>query len=232
MSIIDKISIFKKKVRSKKTSYSFGGVDLIVDYFFKNRKKGVYLDIGCQHPVSNNNTYLLYKRGWRGVNIDLDKKNIHLFNLSRFDDLNINAAISSKKTNKKLFFYHAGSAINTLEKTNAKLQKAKYKEIKTVITTTINDILITTPYKKIDYVSIDVEGHELDVLKGFNLKKYLPDIVSIEFLDFSMKKLEFKNNKLNNVLSSKIYKYMIKNGYSFINWCHADLIFVRNKIRD
>ena len=232
MFLIDKISIFKKKLKSKKTSYSFGGVDLIIDYFFKNKKKGVYLDIGCQHPVANNNTYLLFKRGWNGINIDLDKKNIHLFDLSRPHDLNINATISAKKTKKKLFFYHPGSPINTIEESNAKFQKAKYKEIKVVTTTTINDILTTTHYKKIDYVSIDVEGHEHDVLKGFNLKKYLPDIISVEFLDFSMKRLEFKNNKINKVINSNIYKHIIKNGYSFINWSHADLIFVRNKIRD
>ena len=70
------------------------------------------------------------------------------------------------------------------------------------------------------------------MLKGFNLKKDLPDIISVEFLDFSMKRLEFKNNKINKVINSNIYKHLIKNGYSFINWSHADLIFVRNKIRD
>ena len=73
--VIDYISIFKRKLKYKKNSYSFNGVDLIIDYIFKNKKNGFYLDIGCQHPVSNNNTYLLFKRGWSGINIDLDEKN-------------------------------------------------------------------------------------------------------------------------------------------------------------
>ena len=68
------ISIFKRKFKYEKNSYSFNSVDLIVDYIFKNKKNGFYLDVGAQHPISNNNTYLLFKRGWRGINIDLDQK--------------------------------------------------------------------------------------------------------------------------------------------------------------
>ena len=78
-----KISLFKRKIKSEKKSYSFGGCDLIIDYIFKSKNKGFYIDVGCQHPISNNNTYLLYKKGWSGINIDLDKKNINLFDLER-----------------------------------------------------------------------------------------------------------------------------------------------------
>ena len=48
------------------------GIDMIVNDIFKNKKKGVFIDVGCHHPFINNNTYLLYKKGWRGINIDLD----------------------------------------------------------------------------------------------------------------------------------------------------------------
>ena len=86
--------------------------------------------------------------------------------------------------------------------------------------------------KIIDYLNIDVEGHELDVLEGFNIEKYKPKVVSIEYLDFSLKKLEFKNNNIKNVLKSDIYQYFVNNNYSFVSWNHADLIFVSNEIRD
>ena len=81
-------------------------------------------------------------------------------------------------------------------------------------------------------MNIDVEGHEIDVLNGFDIKKYSPEIVSIEYLDLKMKRLEFKNNDLKNVLNSEIYKYMVFNGFSLINWNHADLIFINNNFRD
>jgi len=227
-----KISILKRKILYKKISYSYGGVDLLVDYIFKNKKKGLYVDVGAQHPVSNNNTYLLYKRGWRGINIDLDIENIKLHNLVRQNDLNLCEAISSKSKELDLFFYHDKSPINTVEKIVADSQKAKVKQIKKIKTTTLNKILDANDIKHINYLNIDVEGHEIHVLKGLDLIKYKPDVISIEYLDLTMKKLEFKNNNIDNVLNSPLYKYMIQNNYSLVNWNHADLIFTNNNFKD
>ena len=232
MFLIDFLSILKKKLNCYKRSYSFGSVDLLINYYFKNKKKGIYLDVGCQHPVSNNNTYLLFKKGWSGINIDLDQKSIELFNLVRNNDINLNTAVSSSVTEKKLFFYHDKSAINTLDEDVSNFQSAKVKEIRNVKTNTLNNILNENNIKKIDYLNIDVEGHEIDVLNGFDIKKYSPEIVSIEYLDLKMKRLEFKNNDLKNVVNSEIYKYMDSNGFSLINWNHADLIFINNNFRD
>ena len=88
----------------KKKSYSFGGCDLLIDYIFKSKNNGFYLDVGCQHPISNNNTYLLFKKGWNGINVDLDKKNIELFNFHRPKDKNICACVSSKEGYMDMFF--------------------------------------------------------------------------------------------------------------------------------
>ena len=57
-----------------KKSYSLSNVDLVIERIFKNKKKGIFIDVGCNHPIKyNNNTYLLYKKGWNGINIDLDQ---------------------------------------------------------------------------------------------------------------------------------------------------------------
>jgi FkbM family methyltransferase len=231
-NLINKFSIFKKKIFYKKNSYSFGGVDLLVNYLFKNINKGTYIDVGAQNPVSNNNTYLLYKRGWNGINIDLDLKNIELFNLTRNTDINICAALSSSTNEVNLYFYHEKSSINTIEKKIANLHEAKFKEIKKIKTITLNAVVEDTKLNKINYLNIDVEGHELEVLKGFDLIKHKPDVISVEYLDLKMKKLEFKNNNLNSVLSSELYKHMIENNYSLINWSHADLIFINNQLKN
>ena len=63
-----------------KTSYSISNVDLIIDRMFANKSKGNFIDLGCNHPIKFNNTYLLYKRGWRGLNIDLHQTSINEFN--------------------------------------------------------------------------------------------------------------------------------------------------------
>ena len=231
--IINYISILKRKYKYKKTSYSLNGVDLIIDYIFKDKKKGFYLDIGAQHPISNNNTFLLFKKGWKGINIDLDKKNIDLFKIARPKDINLNYAISDVKKEVDLFFYHESSPINTLSKNVSSFQKAKVKEIKKIQTKVLNDVLNDINLQNhIDYMNIDVEGYEDQVLKGFNIQKFKPSVVSIEYLDLNMKKLEFRNNDINNLLNSDLYKYFIQNNYYFVNWLHGDLIFVHKNFRD
>ena len=227
---IDKLSILKKKIYSPKKSYSFGGCDLLVDYIFKTKKRGFYLDVGCQHPVSNNNTYLLYKRGWNGMNIDLDPKNIRLFNLERPDEINICKCVSSDNSKKDLFFFHPGSPINSLEKKTTK-DKSNFT-LKKIKTYTLNSILEDHKILDIDYFNLDVEGHEIDILKDFDIKHYKPKVISVEFIDYQMKKLEFKNNDINRVLQSDLYKYFISNDYHFVNWSHADLIFVHKDFKD
>jgi len=232
-NLYNHIRILKRKYQSKKISYSLSSVDLIVDYIFKYKNDGLYIDVGCQHPISNNNTYILYKKGWNGINIDLDKKNIDLFNISRPDDTNINIAVSDKSGNVNLFYYHDGSPINTINSQNADYQKNKFKKIKLIKSETLNKILANINFnKKVDYLNIDVEGHELNVLKGFNILKYRPSIISIEYLDYEMKQLELKNNNLENIINSNIYKYLIQNKYFFVNWVHGDLIFAHKNFRD
>ena len=231
--LIDHISIFKRKLKYKKNSYSFNSVDLIINYIFKEQKNGFYLDVGAQHPISNNNTFLLFKKGWRGINIDLDKKNIDLFKIARPKDTNLNFAISDSEEEIDLFFYHDASPINTLSKKVANFQDAKITKIKKIQTKVLDNVLKDLNiHDHIDYMNIDVEGHEDQVLKGFNIKKYKPSVISVEYLDLNMKKLEFKNNNIQMLLDSNIYKYFIENNYHFVNWLHGDLIFVHEDFRD
>ena len=228
--IRNKISFIKRKYKSEKKSYSFGGCDLLVNYLFKSQNIGFYVDVGCQHPITNNNTYLLHQRKWKGINIDLDETNIELFNSHRPNDINICACLSSKEQIKDLYFFHNGSPINSIEKKTV-LNKKNFS-IKKIKTSTLNSILHSQKTNKIDYLNIDVEGHELDVLNGLDLNYFKPTVISVEFLDFSMIKMEFKNNNLTNVVNSDLYNFFIQNDYHFVNWLHGDLIFVHKDFRD
>ena len=223
-----------RKYRSRKISYSLTSIDLLIAHIFKNQKKGFFVDVGCNHPVYNNNTYLMYKKGWRGINIDLDKKSIDLFNLYRKYDCNRNIAVSSKFEDAELYFYHEKSPINTINKKSADFQKAQPKVIKKIKTHTLNSIITGSPFfdKKIDFLTVDVEGHELEVLKGFDFKKYSPKIIVIEYLDLSLQKLEINNFNFHNVLSSPVYQYLIENNYTLVNWIHSDLVFIGSNYRD
>ncbi|MDC3403812.1 FkbM family methyltransferase [Candidatus Pelagibacter sp.] len=211
-----------RKILKQKTFYSNWGLDMLADDFFKKKEYGIYIDIGCHQPFLNNNTYRLYKRGWTGINIDLDFNSIDLFNFFRKKDFNVNAAISDKNEDTDLYFFHNRSAINTLSKETG----AKAKEIRKIRTRTLNDIIENSPYKnqKINYLSIDVEGHEMNVLNGFDINKYKPELVVLEFIDIKIK--EYYMNKIDNIISSEIYNFMTKHNYKLINWVHDDLVFV------
>ena len=228
------LKIFLKSITQKKISYSYGGIDSLILNIFKNKDNGIYLDIGCGHPIKNNNTYLLNKRGWKGINIDLDEDNISLFNTYRKNDLNIATAISDKEGESDLFFYHKRSALNTINKVNAEYQSAKVKTIKKIKTKSLNQVLENSIYnsQEIDFMSVDVEGSEFLILKNFDFKKYSPKVIVVEFLDLSLKKLEIKNLNIENIIKSKIYELIISKGYTLANVLHSDLVFIRNSFRD
>ena len=219
-----------KKDKHVKKSYSGGAIDLIIDYYFKDKKKGIYIDVGAYHPFKGSNTYKLFSRGWSGINIDLDYQTIDIFNHFRPNDENICAAVSDSVTEKKLFFHHNRSAINTLE------ERLGYraKEIKTKKTTTLKEILDNSKFKvlDLDFLSIDVEGHELAVIKGLDLEKYPVKIIVIEHQDPEMKKVEFYNQNIERTIQSDIYKYMISKNYILINWLHSDLVFINKKFQN
>ena len=228
------LKLFQKKFSSKKNYYSFSGVDTIIENIFRNKNDGFYIDIGCQHPIKNNNTYLLHSKGWKGINIDLDPDNIKLFNISRPKDDNINIAVSNKVGEAELYFYHKKSPINTIDKKTSDYQKAQVSDIKKVKTDTLNNIINNSKYDnmKFNLLSIDVEGHELQVLKGFDFNKYKPDVIVVEFLDLSSKKLEVKNLNIENLFKTELYQYLITKNYILVNYIYSDLIFINKEFRD
>ena len=169
-NLFKNLYFYIQKLKSKnyiKKSYSGGAQDLIINYFFKDKKKGVYIDVGCYHPYNGNNTKLLYDRGWSGINIDLDFHTIDFFNFIRKRDENINIAISENEGERDLYFFDNRSAINSL----SEIRKKDAKEIKRIKTKTLNSIIENSKFKdeKINLLSIDVEGHEIEVLRSIDL---------------------------------------------------------------
>ena len=216
-----------------KKSYSLSNIDVVIDYIFKGIKKGIYIDIGCNHPIKHNNTYLLHKRGWRGINVDSDKTSIKLFNRYRKNDHNIRNIVSDNTDLKKLYFYHDRSAINTLSKELVDKRLIKPKKIIEEKSTTLNKIIENSPFKdkKINLLTIDVEGHEYNTLKNFNFSNYKIDLIVVEFLEKKLDIVEIFKQSLDAVIKSNIYNLLTKNDYKLVNWIHSDLIFVKNDFK-
>jgi len=212
-----------------KKSYSISNVDLVIDRMFANIDKGIYVDVGCNHPIKFNNTYLLYRRGWRGINIDFDSKSIKEFKKYRPKDYSVEKIVSNDEEMKDIYIYHERSAINTLSKDLVNYRKNKPKEIAKGRSTTLGKIIDESPFKgkKINLISIDIENHEYEVLKDFDFGKYKIDVIVTEWTDLTQNKLEIYNQSIEKIQKSKIYNLLIKNNYKLINWVNSDLVFAR-----
>ena len=213
---------FLKAKFKPRLAYSHWGIDLIITKLLNSKNKGIYIDVGCHHPFLNNHSYLLYKSGWEGINIDIDYNSIDMFNFFRKSDVNVQTAVTDHKGEVDLFFYHNRAAKNTISKEFG----SDAKEQKKINSDTLNNIIENSKFKnsKIDFVSIDVEGNEMNVLNGFNLKKYKPKLILLEFI--LPNKKEFYEKDINEITDSEVYKFLIKNEYKLINWNHDDLLFM------
>ncbi len=212
---------YRPKIFFPKKTYSMYGEDLVVNNFFKNKSLGYYVDVGCYHPIDGNNTFLLFKKGWKGVNIDINELSIELFQKARKKDLNINTAVSNKSAKVKLYFRKKMNMLNTIDKQFAKKSFKKGYSTTTVKSNSLNSILENSKYKnkRIDFLNIDIEGNELKALKSLNFKKYKPKLICVEIHNKKTSKdseTYYLKNPIYKLLYSKGYRVMWKNGFSFI----------------
>ena len=193
-------SIFiKHKFFVKKNSYSMDNEDSAVLNYFKNKRNGFYVDVGCYHPIHRNNTYLLHKKNWNGINIDTSEFSIDLFNFIRPKDLNYNCAISNKNEIIKLFYQKKLSQLSTTEIDQAKIVfQGDIKETE-IQAFTLDEILNRDKYKnfKIDFLDIDVEGADLKVLEGLSFEIYKPELVCVEIHEKEIKQSVIYNFLIN-----------------------------------
>ena len=204
---------YRPKIFYPKKSYSMLGEDLIVKKFFKNKKKGFYVDVGCYHPIDGNNTYLLSKKGWSGINIDLNAISIDLFDRARKNDSNLNIAISNKSQKIKYYYRKKINMLNTVNKAFAKSSFRKGFKTGSIQSQTLNSVLDKSKFKnkKIDFLNLDIEGNEINALRSLDLRKYSPKLICIEIHNYT----SGRSNK-DFLKKNVIYKFLIKNGYKNI----------------
>ena len=209
----------KNKYLFKKKSYSAFGEDIEIKKHFKKNFKGFYVDVGCYHPIHRNNTYVLHKKNWNGINIDTSQFSIELFDHLRPNDLNYNCAISNKNKFIKLFYQKELSQLSTTKKDQAETVfqgNIKEKEIQAF---TLDEILSRDKYKnsKIDFLDIDVEGADLKVLEGLSFDKFKPELVCVEIHAKEIKKSDIYNfliDKNYELLWSGVFSHIFKRLYN------------------
>ena len=205
------IRFIKNYVKSyHKFSYSQEGEDMILNRIFETKREGFYIDVGAHHPRRFSNTYFFYQKGWSGINIDAMPGSMKIFNKLRTRDINIEKPISCEKKIMTYYMFNE-PALNGFSKELSESRSSssdnKYfiKEKLSIETTTLEDILNQNLIKDkvIDFLSIDVEGLDFNVLKSNNFEKYRPKVILIELLDANY----------HDVLSSEITTFLSNYDY-------------------
>ena len=200
------------------------GEDLVVEKYFKEIDNGFYVDLGCYHPIQHNNTMLLYQKGWRGINIDINEFSIKLFNFCRPDDLNLNLAVSDKNGEIDFYYQKKLSLLSTIKKSQSDLVFQGKINKKKISSQTLTKVLDDSKYKdkQIDFLDLDIEGTDLEALKSLDFSRYSPKLISVEILP--------ENIDINktNIQKSDIYNFLKRKNYQKI-WSDVfSHIFVRN----
>lgn len=156
--------------------------DEFVWQFFGRRRDGFFIEVGANDPIDGSLTWLLEQSGWRGI---LVEPQISLFQALCQEQPRskvFRAACSAPEKTGLAELHVPADGLNgfaTLER-NVDDVGIRYERTERVEVTTLDALLAQIGNPKVDFVSIDTEGTELDVLRGFELYRHHPALLLIE----------------------------------------------------
>ncbi|MDP4251600.1 MAG: FkbM family methyltransferase [Bacteroidota bacterium] len=215
-----------------KASYSQAGEDIIVDFLFGSLKIAhpTYLEIGTNQPKICNNTYNFYKRGCAGVCIEPDLGMVKHIRRQRPRDtiLNIGIGITDQENAEFYLFPGLTNGWSTFSKEEAEIRKRDsgigYQTL-SVPLVSINTIMSKyfKPYP--NFISLDVEGLDLEILKSIDYAKFRPEVICVETITFG-----YLNNSEKKITA--IAEFMRDKGYFEYADTHINTIFCRKDLFD
>jgi FkbM family methyltransferase len=201
--------------RGRRRAYSQAGEDLALSCILRS-EPGFYVDVGCNHPTRNSNTFALYKAGWSGICIDANPGLIEQFKRLRPRDVSICAAISDEER-EVVFTDFVNDAFSSLDAEHVAGWKtsraiARQRTVKTrTLTAILNEIGAPPAF---DLLSIDVEGHDANVLRSIDLDVYHPQVIVVEMHGFDINRPH--ENAIYRYLAARSYRlagFLVLNGY-------------------
>jgi FkbM family methyltransferase len=211
----------KDKYLYHNLSYSQEGEDMMLARFFSEQTQGFYVDVGAHHPQRFSNTYYFYLKGWRGINLDAMPGSMESFNKLRPDDINLEFPISDNNQTLTYYKFNEPALNGFCERTAHErdgLRHYKIMEQEKLQSYTLAEILdkYLPLNQEIDFLSIDVEGLDYQVLKSNDWQKYRPKVVLVEDLNLY---------SLNKIDESKIAVFMDQQDYQLYAKSVCTLIF-------
>jgi FkbM family methyltransferase len=163
-------------------SYAQNFEDVYLNRLFGHVAKGFYIDIGACHPTFDSVTKHFYDRGWSGINVEPSPHYFRLLNAVRHRDINLNVAVGTAESTVP-FYEIAGSGYSSLGDdavlrankagVSANAITVKMQTLQSIVDTHVGD-------NRISFLKVDVEGHELEVLKSINWQNFRPKLVLLE----------------------------------------------------
>lgn len=215
------------KSHAKKSGYSqFGQDEYVLKNIFKNKTTGFFVDIGANHPMDCNNTYMLELAGWNGLAIEPQKSLRDLWSGTRKTPC-LNYVVGDE--NKKIDFIEGGTSehglsgvvgFNKVKNSHAKISVDQKKT---------SDLFAERSINHIDYLSIDVEGYEMSVLRGIDFSKTDISVIGVEN-DIGFKNIPVIGKRLGAELGSNVLRKFIEDkGYTYVARIFCDDFFIKNK---
>jgi FkbM family methyltransferase len=173
-------------IKSDTDYFSQAGEDAILSQIFeyvKPTESGRYLDIGAYHPYRHSNTYLLYKAGWKGVNVDPNPTAKAEFDKYRKNDVNVHAGIGAADGELSYYIIEESSTMNSFSSANLE-RHGMLDQVKRVVKVpvfTLSTLVSRFPeVAKTDYMNIDAEGFEMEIISGLDSSGLRPVLITLE----------------------------------------------------
>jgi FkbM family methyltransferase len=237
MNLSRMIGLSPKTEPEPKVSYSQFGEDIIVNKLFKDFafKHISYLDVGANNPEFFSNTFLFYERGYKGVLVEPNASLCEKLKDKRPRDmvLNVGIGIDDKIKEADLYqFAEENDGLSTFSTENAKYceeigfdgVKRMIQKVVKVPLLSINHVISNYFTECPDFVSIDVEGWDLQILETLDFEKYSPAVFCVETLAYNKDGSTYRNQL--------VYHFFESKGYFSYKETFANTIFVNKNLYD
>jgi FkbM family methyltransferase len=201
-------------------SFSVAGEDMILRHLLGSDKMdGFFIDVGAYHPVILSNTHFFYVNGWRGINIEARPGSLELFQAVRPRDINLQLGVSRERGEMTYYYIGPDSPMNSFSREfldQIGMSGAVKQEI-SIPVLPLAELLAEhlSPGQVIDFMTVDVEGLDLQVLESNDWDAFRPRFVVVE-------------DTAQDAQSSEIVRFMKTRGYDVC----AQNVMIMDKINE
>jgi len=160
-------------------SYAQNGEDVVLARVFGDLADGYYLDVGAFVSERGSVTKHFYDLGWRGINIEPACDAFEDLRAARPRDINLNICISDR-AGAAVFYESVEPERSTLSAAVATIAPDRRFAARTVEIRTLADVCAEHAPDHIDFLKIDVEGHEAEVIAGADWTRWRPVVLVVE----------------------------------------------------